>query len=117
GWALTSLNPDKVVLILLQKLCLRRSILGGDDVKLEEIPQGKPEAGAPVKVVEAPKKMAKTWNDFLNYLRQTSPATATNLEHGNLLHEINHAVKPLSITVAFPEDAAVFQEYLEGKEV
>jgi DNA polymerase-3 subunit gamma/tau len=118
GWALTSLNPEKVVLIVLQKVCLRRSILSGDDVKVEEVPQnvGKPEAGAPEKI-EAPKKMAKTWNDFLTYLRQTSPATASNLEHGNLLHEINSNVLPLNIIVAFPEDAAVFQEFVEEKDV
>lgn len=118
AWGLTSLNPEKVVLILLQKVCLRRSILAGDDVKLGEVPQtlGKPEAGAPEKV-EAPKKLSKTWNDFLNYLRQTSPATASNLEHGNLLHEVNHAVMPLKFTVAFPEDAAVFQDFIEEKDV
>src|SRR5690606_6578142 len=44
GWALTSLNPDKVVLIVLQKICLRRSILTGQDLKLDEVKQvGKPE--------------------------------------------------------------------------
>jgi DNA polymerase-3 subunit gamma/tau len=53
----------------------------------------------------------------LNYLRQTSPATAANLEHGNLLYELSLEVKPLRITVAFPEDAAVLAEFVEGREV
>jgi DNA polymerase-3 subunit gamma/tau len=120
GWALSSLNPDKVVLVLLQKICLRRSILTGEDVKLGEVPQaGKLEAGPSEKVVtvEAPKRLAKTWNDFLSYLRQTSPATAANLEHGNLLGEIDTVSVPLIIEVAFPEDAAVFKEYVEEKEI
>jgi DNA polymerase-3 subunit gamma/tau len=122
-WALSSINPEKVVLILLQKVTLRRSILSGDDVKLDEIPQGanlagmqsagKSEAGAPTHLAGP----EKTWNEFLGYLRQTSPATASNLEYGNLLEEINLSSKPVTITVAFPEDAAVFQEYVEQKDI
>jgi DNA polymerase-3 subunit gamma/tau len=118
SWALESINPEKVVLVLLQKVALRRTILKGDDLKVEEVSQtpGKSEARASLKV-EAPKKMAKTWNDFLVYLRQTSAATAANLEHGNLLEEINFNMRPLIINVAFPEDAGVFKEYVEEKEV
>ncbi len=117
-WALQSLSPEKVVLILLQKVCLRRTILKGDDFKVEEVPQqpGKSEARVSLKV-EAPKKLAKTWNDFLAYLRQTSAATASNLEHGNLIHDLNPEHLPLLITVGFPEDAEVFKEFLEEKEV
>jgi len=118
-WALTSLNPEKVILIQLQKICLRRSILTGEDVKVEEVPQGrgKSEARESTKVEEPPKKMAKTWNDFLSYLRSTSPGTAANLERGNLLQEVDLHSIPLSINVAFPEDASVFKEYLEDKEI
>src|SRR5690606_9600749 len=62
-------------------------------------------------------KPAKTWNDFLNYLRQTSPATAANIEHGNLIEELDTESVPLIVTVAFPEDAVVFKEYVEEKDV
>src|SRR5690606_16843468 len=66
----------------------------------------------------APKKsLPKTWDDFLVYLRQTSPATAANLEHGNLLQAIDTESVPLSIDIAFPEDAAVFKEYVDEKDV
>lgn len=118
SWALQSISPEKVVLILLQKVCLRRTILKGDDLKIGEAKQtpGKPEARASLKV-EAPEQLAKTWNDFLAYLRKTSAATATNLEHGNLLNELNAGHRPMLITVAFPEDAEVFKEYVEEKEV
>ncbi len=116
SWALTSMNPEKVVLVLLQKVCLRRSILTGEDVKLEEIPQslGKPEAGVATAIVAAP---VKTWDAFVAYLRQTSPATAANLEHGNLLEELSPDLVPFRVSVAFPETAAVFAEFLEDKEV
>lgn len=118
SWALSSMNPDKVILILLQKICLRRSILTGEDVKLGDIGAGKSEAGTSENVVAAPtpKKIVKTWNDFLGYLSQMSPATAVNLSHGNLLFDIDADSVPLSIEVAFPEDAAVFKEFLDERE-
>lgn len=128
NWALGSLNPDKVVLVLLQKICLRRSILTGDDLKLGDVPQNEGRSAGKADGADnssqktaaaAPetKTPAKTWDEFLNYLRQTSLATATNLEHGNLLQEIDTESVPLSIDVAFPEDAAVFKEYLDEKDV
>lgn len=117
NWALSTMNPDKVVLILLQKISLRRSILTGEDLKISEVPQtGKPEAGT-VEVVVAPQIPEKSWNDFLGYLRQTSPATAANLEHGNLLEELDTVSVPLIVSIAFPEDAAVFKEYVDEKDV
>ena len=116
-WALTSMNPEKVVLILLQKMCLRRTILKGEDIKIEEIPQlGKPLAAATIKV-EAPKKLAKSWNDFLKYLITVAPATVANLEHGNLIEEFDINIVPLTIHIAFPEDAAVFKEFLDDKDI
>lgn len=118
-WALTSMSPEKVVLIQLQKVSLRRSILKGDDVKVGEISTpGKSLADdTTVLEVEGPKKPAKTWNDFLEYLRSASPTTAANLAHGNLSEEININVVPLTIKVGFPEDAGVFKEFLDEKEV
>lgn len=116
-WGLSSLNPEKVILIQIQKIALRRTILKGEDVKLGEVPQaGKSEAGAKLKV-EAPKKLVKTWEDFLGYLRSSSPATATNLEHGNLIEEFDINSVPLIIHVAFPEDASVFKDYLDEKDI
>lgn len=136
NWALTTMNPDKVVLVLLQKICLRRAILTGEDLKVGDVGQvgGKSEAGeskvvaapvvetpvveaAPATVVATPKKIPKTWNEFLGYLRQTSPATAANLEHGNLLEEIDTESVPLIIQIAFPEDAAVIKEYVDEKDI
>lgn len=123
NWALTTMNPEKVVLILLQKIAMRRTILTGADLKVSEVKQsapGKPEGDSRVEEITptiAVKKEARTWNDFLTYLRQTSPATAANLEHGNLLHEIDSEAVPLSIQIAFPQASAVFKEYVDEKEV
>ena len=116
NWALTSLNPEKVVQVLLQKICLRRTILRGDDIKIGEMPQlGKPEAGA-LEIKAAPAKLLKSWDDFLVYLRTVSPATAANLEHGNLIEAIRMDINPLTIKIAFPEDAAVFKDFLDEKD-
>ncbi len=122
NWALTSMNPDKVVLVILQKICLRRSILAAEDLKLSEVPQaGKPETGLSIdetpEIVLTPEKVIKTWNGFLDYLRNLSPATAANLERGNLMEELDTKSVPLSIQIAFPEDAGVFKEYLDEKDI
>lgn len=120
GWAMTSINPEKVILIILQKITLRRSMLSGEDLKLGEIPQaGKSKAevasteAGPMSV----KPMLKTWNDFLNYLSQTSPATSANLAHGNLLKEVDSTLTPLVVEIAFPETALVFKEYVDDRDV
>jgi DNA polymerase-3 subunit gamma/tau len=116
NWALSTMNPEKVILILLQKICLRRSILSGDDLKVEHVAQTGKSLAPVTKLSSVPRK-AKTWNDFLAYLIQISPATAANLGHGNLLYNLDSDSMPLSIQVAFPEDAAVFKEYIDERDI
>jgi DNA polymerase-3 subunit gamma/tau len=116
-WALSSINPEKAVLVILQKLSLRRTILKGEGVKIQEVPQaGKSEAGAKI-TIEAPRKILKTWEGFIDYLRQGAPATAANIEHGNLIDPLNMNTVPFVVRVGFKSDAVVFKEYLEEKEV
>lgn len=118
GWAVATLNPEKVILVLLQKISLRRTILAGEDMKIEEVPQavGKSQAGPEVKSA-APVVPAKTWNEFISYLRQAAPALASNLEQGNLVETLDFDSKPFRVKIAYPETASVFHEYLEDKEV
>jgi DNA polymerase III subunit gamma/tau len=112
SWTLSSMNPEKVTLVVLQKIALRRTILSAEDTRVSEISVGKPQLEEPEEVAPS-----KTWNEFLVHLRSTAAATAANLEHGNLLEEIDFSVSPLTITIAFPEAAAVFKEYLEEKDI
>ena len=118
SWGLSSLNPEKVILIILQKITLRRTILTGDDLKVSEVSQlGKSVAGEDKVEVVVKSSVAKTWNDFLNYLSQTSPATAANISHGNLLGDFDSTLVPLNIEIAFPEEASVFKEYVDERDV
>jgi DNA polymerase-3 subunit gamma/tau len=115
-WALQSMSPEKVVLIVLQKISLRRTILKGEDLTLGEVPQAGKSEGETTQKVEAPRKLTKSWQDFLVYLKAAAPATAANLEHGNLIEEIDMGIVPLTVRVAFPEDAAVFKDFLDERE-
>jgi DNA polymerase-3 subunit gamma/tau len=110
-WGLTSINPEKVILVLLQKVCLRRKILGVDDQKIE-IKSEEILTSAAEEVTQV-----KSWQDFLDYLMPESPATATNLAHGNLISDLTFNSEVLTIILGFGEEAAVFKEFLEKKEI
>jgi DNA polymerase III subunit gamma/tau len=115
-WALQSMGPDKVVQILLQKICLRRSMLKADDIIVQEVEQsGKSQGEARVRVAPL-KEIKKGWGDFLLYLKNIAPATAANLERGNLLQDVDAKTLPLLIHLAFPEDGAVFKEFIDERE-
>jgi len=117
-WSLNSLDPEKVVLIQILKVALRRTILRGDDLKVSEVnTSGKQLAGDVEEIKVSPKvEVKKTWDEFLNYLRSVSPATAANLEHGNLLEEIGINSVPFTVLVGFPEEGSVFKDYLDDKD-
>jgi DNA polymerase-3 subunit gamma/tau len=104
-WAQTSINPEKVILIILQKICYRKKMLGAEGLTVGQINKG-----------EVKKKVNKSWGEFLTWVRQISPATEANLAHGNLLQEVNLNSLPLIIEIAFPHEASVFKEYLDEKE-
>src|SRR5690606_11363866 len=114
NWVLSSLNPEKVILVMLQKVALRRQILSPDGVmlssspvKVEEKSEGKPEAGETEKV--EPKKVVKTWEGFLTHLKAISPATLSNLEQGNLVGEPDFSSSEIFIELGFPEESGIFK--------
>lgn len=119
SWVHTSLNPEKVILIMLQKLTLRRQILSPDGVVVADLVSkeslGKTNAGAVA--VESPKKDAKTWEGFFKHLKAISPATLSNLEQGNLMRIPDFSGKEIHLELGFPEESAIFKEFLEDKEV
>lgn len=59
----------------------------------------------------------KTWEGFLKDLLKKSPATASNLEQGNILKPIEQNNDFLSIEIGFGFSGEVFIEYLQESEV
>lgn len=131
-WALESLRPDKTFFILLLKLCKRRDFFGsisaGGNQEQVEIKRD----GPTVKPVEEPvtvkteKKTVeikasfsndKSWDEFLKYLNELSPASASNLEQGNLLNPISRKNGELYIELGFNFSGLVFLDYLKEAEV
>ncbi len=95
-WALSSLVPEKVIEIVLQKLTLRRNFFTD-------------------KVETVEKK--KTWESFHEHLAEKSPATASNLDQGNLLKPIELGDDGLIVSFGFPPSSKVFFEYLQDNEI
>ena len=123
SWVLTSLNPEKVILVMLQKVALRRQILSPDGVMISslnnaETNAGKFEAGAVEQKSEVLKEVTpKSWDGFLNHLKTISPATLSNLEQGNLTQTPDFSASTINIALGFPEESAIFKEFLEDKDV
>lgn len=120
AWVLTSLNPEKVILVMLQKVALRRQILSADGVMVASLsasdaPAGKPSAGEVEKQGEV--ITPKSWDGFLNHLKTISPATLSNLEQGNLTRTPDFNASIIEIELGFPEESGIFKEFLEDKDV
>lgn len=140
-WALESLIPTKVVEIIFQKISLRRSFFNQDI--LSEETQYVPMQSSPVieeeeeeieekfetdytpldslspDFADEPKKKAqipKTWDGFLEFLAKDSPATASNLEQGNLIGEIIQNNRELIINYGFSSSSKVFFDYISERE-
>ncbi|MFA5583524.1 MAG: DNA polymerase III subunit gamma/tau [Bacteriovoracaceae bacterium] len=122
NWVLSSLNPEKVILVMLQKVALRRQILSPDGVMVSSFQEseshvGKPEAGEVVPEVKVQKSEPKTWDGFLNHLKTISPATLSNLEQGNITKTPDFLASTISIELGFPEESVIFKDFLEDKDV
>ncbi len=116
-WGLKSLDPVKVCEVILTKVALRRSFfeqkknerkLKVSEAELNTL--AKPMAPRFVSSVDA-------WDRLLKQLFQKVPATAANLEQGNILENFNLELTQPHIRVGFPANAHVFHEYLMDKEV
>jgi DNA polymerase-3 subunit gamma/tau len=141
-WAIESLDPHRVFDICLQKVALRRefysqeapsTIKKKDDATLDEVrvtdsnneseeivPTPKPEAKSELeeeKQTQPQVKMEKTWEGFLHYMHGLSPASASNLEQGNLTQDITFDAKRVAVRLGFSEDQKVFYDYLSDIEV
>ena len=56
----------------------------------------------------------RTWDGFLGYLSENSPATASNLEQGNIISPLLQEAENVSVEIGFADEAEVFLEYLQG---
>ncbi len=100
-----------------------------EEIKVESEDEAKVEVEIEVKAeaeVEQPAQVQpesvvsvehdKTWEGFCAYLFSSSPASASNLEQGNLVRPIMLSESSLVIDLGFPESAKVFYDYLNEPE-
>jgi len=58
----------------------------------------------------------KTWENFLVFLSDVSPASSANLEQGNLITPIAFIDNTVTVSLGFPQSAKVFFDYLNQEE-
>jgi len=130
SWIFSSLSPDKTVEILLIKLALRNTFF--HQVKKTE-PRKQVEQNEQVEQVVQKEQVDKiesreelireitpvdkTWDSFLSFLHSKSPASASNLEQGNLTKPIMKTESQVNIELGFSYSAQVFYDYLREPEV
>lgn len=103
-WVLKSIDPVNVLEVILRKMTLRREIL---------------EAGAQKKKSKpVVKEEPKDWPGFVKFAYQKAPATAANLEQGNILENLNTNSDNVRIRLGFEGDKSqIFLDYLNDKPV
>lgn len=105
-WCLKTLNSEKALELVLQKLALRKEFFSEESKK-----KLKNEAPAPIQK-EKPK-----WNDFLGFVSKENPALATNLEQGNLLDDFEVTSHSIKLRLGFSKGLQVFHDHLSEEEV
>jgi DNA polymerase-3 subunit gamma/tau len=58
----------------------------------------------------------KTWEGFLTYLHETSPASASNLEQGNIISPLHYNGDTVVLNLGFNKSGKVFLDYLRESE-
>jgi DNA polymerase-3 subunit gamma/tau len=90
------------------------------EIKSEITPLAtKPTEATPVVLAneEAKIKREMTWEGFLDYLNTKSPASASNLEQGNITSPLRYENGELSVELGFGFSGQVFLDYLSDQEV
>ncbi len=103
-WALNSLNPVKVVEVVLKKYTLRKTILQSTDLKIDRESEKKK--------ISKP----KTWEDFLEHLKSESPGIYANIERGNIIEKTFISEANVSVSYGFADESKVFYDYFQDKE-
>jgi len=107
-------EPRSVASILQQELA-KAEVEAQISVKPVETTQAKVEAEKPVAVERSPSDL--TWEGFLNYLNSKSPASASNLEQGNIISPLRLENDELNVELGFGFSGQVFHDYLSDAEV
>jgi DNA polymerase-3 subunit gamma/tau len=126
AWVFNGLVPEKSIEVLLYKITLRRSFFNGTQIEIKpevktEVVQ-KVESVVPVEIIipSEPVITAKkdtSWDGFLAFLSAKSPASASNLEQGNLTSPLRLTNDELFIELGFGFSSLVFLDYLRDPEV
>jgi len=139
-WALDSIDASKVFEILLQKITRRRDFFSTgfdwEDSKkktvIEEPPPQEsfheenytlpPENIKPLEdksndMPSVVNEVPKNWDDFIHFLYTKSPASASNLEQGNIVKPLEVNAKGVDIELGFKESERVFFDYLNDTSV
>ena len=114
-WALKSLDPVKVCEVVLLKVALRRSFF--EQKKNEQTLKVLETEQAPITLKPRFESSTHAWDLLLQHLFDKAPATAANLEQGNILENFNLEDEVPTIRVGFPTSADVFFDYLSDREV
>ncbi len=123
-WALSSFNPEKAILISLQKSTLETQTTTAPATPAPKAVE-KESASVPVQKEEVSLKREEAkpvlingfhLQDFLEHLKQTRAASAANLELGNLLNfEVNEGIS--EVTFGFPEKSRLMYDYFQEKDI
>lgn len=136
-WIFNSISPEKTVEVLLLKLTKRREFFGSakkNTEKSESIPVSNNLEALAEKIeqveqveqtlieatpVQIPENavLDQGWDGFLDFLNEKSPASASNLEQGNLTKPIKLTSESLFIELGFSFSGLVFLDYLKEPEV
>ena len=126
SWIFSSIAPEKAFEVLLYKATLRRSFFTNKLVRNQEVTTEDvvPEIASEVASEVAPEIKSEpiisrdiSWDGFLNYLNSKSPASASNLEQGNITSPLHLEGGELSVELGFGYSGHVFYEYLSDTDV
>lgn len=128
-WALTAIDPEKILLFSMIKVSLRSEIFGKETntiiVKKKSTPEITEQQQTQQIVIQQPEttkdlavklevekaEAKKDWSGFLVSLKESSKSIAANLERGNILRLLEQE-DSLSIDVGFSDDNKIFYDYI-----
>lgn len=145
-WCFATLLPEKTVEVILYKIALRREFFNQpmvtshktvekktieptltpkvevrEEIKLETKIEVKQEAIKEIVPENKPEpktlEVEKDWDHFLSFISKKAPATASNLEQGNLVAPLFYDQRVAKLEIGFGVAGKVFFDYLNDQEV